>query len=134
MVIDTSAVIALLEGEVPAPALRIAIAADSIRLISSMSVLEATCVIGARRGVHAVSELRLFLYQFHIEIVAFDAAELEVAQTAWLRYGRGFHPAGLNFGDCAPYALARRSGEPLLFVGNDFRKTDVTIVDYGQPA
>jgi ribonuclease VapC len=130
MVIDTSTVIAVLLGEAAAPALRVAIATDPVRLISAISVLEATCVIGARRGVAAVSELRLFLYEFHLEIVPFDASHLEIAQMAWLNYGRGFHPAGLNFGDCAPYALSRATGEPLLFVGNDFRKTDIAAVDY----
>lgn len=56
--------------------------------------------------------------------------QLEIAQSAWLRFGRGFHAARLNFGDCASYALARFSGEPLLYVGDDFRQTDVAAVSY----
>ena len=95
-----------------------------------MSVLEATCVISARLGPLAVSELTLFLREFRIEPVPFDTPQLELAQNAWLRYGRGFHVARLNFGDCASYALARSSGEPLLFVGDDFRQTDVATVSY----
>lgn len=87
-------------------------------------------MISARLGPTAVSELTLFLREFRVDQVSFDAAQLEVAQGAWLRFGRGFHAARLNFGDCASYALARFSGEPLLFVGNDFRQTDVAGVSY----
>jgi ribonuclease VapC len=130
MVIDTSALLAMLFEEAMAPWLRRAMSSDPVRLMSTMSVLEATCVIAARLGPAAVSELTLFLLEFRIEQVPFDAPQLEVAQSAWLRFGRGFHAARLNFGDCASYALARSSGEPLLFVGDDFRQTDVAGVSY----
>lgn len=113
-----------------APRLRAAMVSDPVRLMSTMSVLEATCVISAGLGPTAVSELTLFLREFRVEQVSFDAPQLEVAQSAWLRFGRGFHAARLNFGDCASYALARFSGEPLLVVGDDFRQTDVTAVSY----
>ena len=96
--------------------------------MSTISMLETTCVISARLGPLAVSELTLFVREFRNEEVPFDTPQLELAQNAWLRYGRGFHAARLNFGDCASYALARFSGEPLLFVGNDFRQTDVAAV------
>lgn len=95
-----------------------------------MSILEATCVTSARLGPLAVSELTMFLREFRMDQVPFDTPQLELAQNAWLRYGRGFHAARLNFGDCASYALARFSGEPLLFVGDDFRQTDVAAVSY----
>jgi ribonuclease VapC len=130
MVIDTSALLAILFEEGTARPLRMAMSSDPVRLMSTMSVLEATCVIAARFGAGAVSELRLFLREFQVEQVPFDKPQLELAQNAWLNYGRGFHAARLNFGDCASYALARFSGEPLLFVGNDFRQTDVTGVSY----
>jgi ribonuclease VapC len=130
MVIDTSALLAILFDESMAPRLRAAMSFDPVRLMSTMSVLEATCVISARLGPVAVSELTLFLHEFRVEQVPFDAPQLELAQSAWLRFGRGFHGARLNFGDCASYALARFSGEPLLFVGEDFRQTDVAGVSY----
>lgn len=125
MVIDTSALVALLEDEATAPALRMALSGDPARLISTVSVLEATCVLGARRGPGAVLELSLFLSEFDFQQVPFDTAQLSIAQRAWLAYGRGRHPARLNFGDCASYALAQARGEPLLFIGDDFPQTDV---------
>lgn len=128
MVIDTSALLSILLDEETAPRLRVAMSSDPVRLMSTVSVLEATCVISARLGPMAVSELTLFLREFRVEQVPFDTDQLELAQNAWLRFGRGFHAARINFGDCASYALARFSGEPLLFVGNDFRQTDVASV------
>jgi ribonuclease VapC len=128
MVIDTSALLALLQNEPGAPALRKVLAADNVRLISAMSVLEATCVLVARRGPRSIPELELFLAEFLFEIVPFDPAQLLLAQRAWVRFGGGRHRAPLNFGDCAPYALSKSSGEPLLFVGNDFSRTDITAV------
>ena len=125
--IDASALVALLEDETAAPMLRQALSGDATRLISTVSVLEATCVLGARRGPGAVLELSLFLSEFDLEQVAFDSAQLSIAQRAWLAYGRGRHPAKLNFGDCASYALAQSRSEPLLFIGNDFSQTDVLI-------
>ena len=128
--IDTSALVALLEEEETASGLRSALAADGVRLISTVSVLEATCVLGARRGPAAVLELTLFFSEFHLEQSPFDNEQLSIAQKAWLLYGRGRHPAKLNFGDCASYALAQSKGEPLLFVGGDFSQTDVRVVPY----
>ena len=128
--IDTSAVVALLEEEETASGLRSALAADGVRLISTVSVLEATCVLGARRGPAAVLELTLFFSEFHLEQSPFDNEQLSIAQKAWLLYGRGRHPAKLNFGDCASYALAQSKDEPLLFVGGDFSQTDVRAVAY----
>ena len=130
MVIDTSALVALLEEEETASGLRSALAADDVRLISTVSVLEATCVLCARRGPGAVLEITLFFSEFHFQQVPFDNAQLSIAQKAWLLYGRGRHPAKLNFGDCASYALAQSKGEPLLFVGSDFSQTDVRAVPY----
>jgi Uncharacterized protein conserved in bacteria len=130
LVIDTSALIALLEEEETASGLRSALAADDVRLISTVSVLEATCVLGARRGTAAVLELTLFFSEFHFQQAPFDHEQLSIAQKAWLLYGRGRHPAKLNFGDCASYALAQSKGEPLLFVGGDFSQTDVRAVPY----
>lgn len=129
MVIDTSALLAILFNESASSRFRAALSEDPVRLMSTMSVLEATCVLAARHGSTAVTELSLFLREFGVEPVAFDAPQLEIAQRAWLRFGRGFHPARLNIGDCASYALAKFSGEPLLFAGEDFIRTDVTAAN-----
>jgi ribonuclease VapC len=130
LVIDTSALVALLEEEETASGLRTALAADDLRLISTVSVLEATCVLGARRGPAAVLELTLFFSEFHFQPAPFDNEQLSIAQKAWLLYGRGRHPAKLNFGDCASYALAQSKAEGLLFVGGNFSQTDVRVAHY----
>ena len=117
----------MFENESTADLLRTALVRDPIRLISTVSVLEATCVLGSRRGPAAVLELGIFLSQFHFLQVSFDGEQLPVAQKAWLFFGRGRHPAKLNFSDCASYALSQVRNEPLLFIGNDFSQTDVQI-------
>ena len=124
MVIDTSAIVAILRGEPEAGRLRAALAATTRRFISTVSVLEATCVLTSRHGSGALLDLTMFLTEFRIEQVPFQPEQLAAAQRAWLRYGKGQNPAGLNFGDCATYALAHTLGEPLLHVGADFSKTD----------
>jgi uncharacterized protein with PIN domain len=76
-------------------------------------------------------ELDLFVHRAAIEIVPSDAGQAELARVAWREYGKGRHAAGLNFGDCFAYALARASGEPLLFKGDDFTRTDIQAADPG---
>ena len=125
MVIDTSAIVAILRGEPDAARLRIALAADRRRLISTVSVLEATCVLTSRHGSGALLDLNMFLAEFGIEQVPFEVGHLVAAQRAWLSYGKGQNPAGLNFGDCAAYGLALVLGEPSLYIGTDFSRTDV---------
>ena len=102
--------------------------ADPVRLMPAVSVLEATCVLSARRCPAAVMEISLFLSEFRIQTVPFDGEQLAIAQQAWMSFGRGRHAARLNFGDCACYALARFRNEPLLFLGNDFARTDALTV------
>jgi len=128
MTLDTSAVLAVLQDEAERPEFAALIEQDSRRLISAVSVLEAAMVLEGRRGNDAGVDLDLFLLRASIEIVAFDEEQLNVARTAFRRFGKGRHAAGLNFGDCAAYALAQWSGEPLLFKGTDFTATDVTRV------
>lgn len=82
-------------------------------------------VLEGRRGEDAGLDLDLFLLRASVETVPFDAEQLRLARTAFRRFGKGRHAAGLNFGDCAAYALAQWSGEPLLFKGDDFAATDV---------
>ncbi|EHK52560.1 type II toxin-antitoxin system VapC family toxin [Allomesorhizobium alhagi] len=125
MVIDTSAIVAIALNEPEAPSFEQRIADDPVRLIAAATVLEAAMVIETRLGEPGGSELDLWLHKAGIEIVAVDAEHADQARRAWRRYGKGRHPAGLNFGDCFSYALAALTGEPLLYKGNDFSQTDI---------
>jgi len=125
MVIDTSALIAILFGEPEALFFTRAVADAPRKLISSFSALETGIVVEARKGEAGGRELDLLLHRAQIEIVAMNADQTELARAAWRKYGKGNHPAGLNIGDCCAYALAKYSGEPLLFKGNDFSQTDI---------
>ena len=93
--------------------------------MSAFSVLETGIVVEARKGEAGGRELDLLIHRVQIEIVAMNADQTELARAAWRKYGKGNHPAGLNIGDCCAYALAKYSGEPLLFRGNDFSQTDI---------
>jgi ribonuclease VapC len=125
MVIDTSALIAILFGEPEALFFTRAVADESRKLISAFNALETGIVVEARKGEAGGRELDLLLHRAQIEIVAMNADQAELARTAWRKYGKGNHPAGLNIGDCCAYALAKYSGQPLLFKGNDFSQTDI---------
>jgi ribonuclease VapC len=125
MVVDSSAILAVLLREPERDAFATAIADAGTRLVSSVNALEAAIVVAARKGPSGLRELDLFFHRAGIEVVSFTAAHLGLAREAWERYGKGRHPAGLNLGDCCAYALARHSGEPLLFKGGDFGRTDV---------
>jgi len=128
MVIDTSAILAVLLGEPDAEDLSRVIAQDSKRLVSALSALEAAIVIHTRKGPAGTRELDLFLHSARATVVSLDADQVLLARTAYEKYGKGRHPAALNLGDCCSYALSRSSGEPLLFKGNDFSKTDILTV------
>jgi ribonuclease VapC len=125
MVIDTSALIAILFGEPEAKSFSQAVADESRKLISVFNALETGIVVEAKKGEAGGRELDLLLHRAQIEIVAMNADQAELARTAWRIYGKGNHPAGLNIGDCCAYALAKYSGEPLLYKGNDFSQTDI---------
>jgi ribonuclease VapC len=125
MTLDTSAVLAVLQDEAERSEFISLIEQAPRRLISAVSVLEAAMVLEGRRGDDAGSDLDLFLQRASIETVAFDQEQLLAARAAFRRFGKGRHAAGLNFGDCASYALAQCSGEPLLFKGTDFAATDI---------
>ena len=128
MVIDTSVLAAIAFNEPEATDFRERIADDPVRLISAATVLEAAMVIETRLGGSAGADLDLWLYKAEVEIVPVTAEHADHARRAWRRYGKGRHPAGLNFGDCFSYALAASSGEPLLYKGNDFSQTDIRSV------
>jgi ribonuclease VapC len=125
MVIDTSAIVAIALDEPEAPAFEERIADDPVRMISAATLLETAMVIETRLGARGGGELDLWLHKAGVEIVAVDAELADSARRAWRRFGKGRHPAGLNFGDCFSYALASLRQEPLLFKGSDFAETDI---------
>lgn len=131
MVIDTSAVLALLFNEPEADDIEVAIDADPVRLMSAASYLETAIVVESRLGDAGGRELDLLLHKAAVEIVATTGEQAEAGRDAWRRFGEGRHEAALNLGDCFAYALASTSGEPLLFKGADFSKTDVARVVLG---
>jgi ribonuclease VapC len=102
-----------------------AIATAPTRRISAATLLELGILTESRRGRHGAAALDEFMLRSRVEVVSFDAEQAEIARDAFRRYGRGRHAAGLNFGDCFAYALAKFSGESLLFKGDDFARTDV---------
>lgn len=126
MVVDSSAVLAVLFNEPERDAFADALSAAAVRLMSSVNVLEAAAVASSRKGPHGARELDLLLHRAEIEVTPFTPDHLRLAQEVYERYGKGRHPAGLNLGDCCAYALARYTGEPLLFKGIDFPRTDIT--------
>jgi ribonuclease VapC len=130
MVIDTSALVALLEMEPEAARIAQAIEADPVRLVSAATLVETTIVLEARRGEAATRELDLAIARAGMVIEAVTPEQADVARHAWRRFGRGRHPAGLNYGDCFSYALSSVNGEPLLFKGDDFTQTDVRAARY----
>lgn len=124
IVIDTSAIVAILTGEHDAPSLLECIAVAPQRCISAANLLEARLVLEIGRGLEPerISEL---LTRWQVEIVSFEPADVDLAFDAYRRFGKGRHAARLNMGDCAAYALAKARGWPLLYKGDDFALTDI---------
>ncbi len=126
IVIDSSALIAILRREPEADGFLQIIAEAVSCLLSSVSLLETSMVLAGRTGdATSWTELDALIARARIEVVAQDAELTEAARAAFLRYGRGRHPAALNLGDCASYALAKHHDVPLLFKGADFPRTDL---------
>jgi ribonuclease VapC len=125
MVIDTSALVAMFANEPEAAAFEAAVEADATRLMSTASFLEAAILIETRYGEPGGRELDLWIHRAEVSLVPVDTDQVEIARNAYRRFGKGRHPAGLNFADCFAYALVVVSGEPLLFKGDDFSRTDV---------
>ena len=126
MVIDTSALLAILQNEPERSAYNRAIELADTRTLSTASFVELSMVIESRYGPEGTRDLDLFLSRANIELIPVSSDQAYVALQAFRQYGKGRHPAGLNFGDCFSYALAKSLGEPLLFKGNDFSQTDLT--------
>jgi ribonuclease VapC len=133
MVMDTSALLAILLGEPEAEDFSHRIAADPKRLVSAFSALESAVVLHARKGPTGVRELDLLLHSVGATVVSLDADQVLLARSAYEKFGKGHHPAALNLGDCCSYALSLSSGEPLLFKGNDFSRTDIAKVERSGP-
>jgi ribonuclease VapC len=125
MVLDTSAIAAILFAEDEAERFSQAIEDDPLRLISAGTALECSLVIESKLGEAGGRELDILLLRAGIETIPFNAEQLAIARQAFRDFGKGRHPAGLNYGDCFSYALSMTSGEPLLFKGGDFAKTDI---------
>jgi ribonuclease VapC len=125
MVIDTSALVAIFVAEPERQGFLDRILDAESRLISAANALETGIVLEAKRGEAAGREFDLFLVSARFQIVPVDAEQIEIARSAWRKYGKGHHPAALNFGDCFAYALAKSSGEALLAKGTDFAQTDI---------
>jgi ribonuclease VapC len=125
MVIDTSAVLAILQDEPERRVFVESIEAAETRSISAASFVEASMIIDSRFGPDGVRDLDLLLARAGIAMIPVDADQAFLARQAFRDFGKGRHPAGLNFGDCFSYALARTLGEPLLFKGRDFSRTDI---------
>jgi ribonuclease VapC len=125
MVIDTSALAAVLFGEKEAARYMAALEAVPRCFMSSFSWFETAVVVAARKGEAGIRKLHELSSEIGIEYIPFDKGQAEIAFDAWLRYGKGRHPAGLNIGDCAGYALARTTNKPLIYKGRDFQKTDI---------
>jgi len=125
MTIDTSALLAILQDEPERRAFNEAIEAADGRMVSVATFVEVSIVLEARQGAEGVRDLDLFIERAGIELVDVTAEQGRLARRAFARFGKGRHGAGLNYGDCFAYALAVARGEPLLFKGDDFARTDV---------
>ncbi len=125
MIVDTSAVLAVLFDEPDAERYVRALAGASRCRMSVVSFLEAAIVLESRAGPAAGPDLDLLLERAPIELEPVTLEHAQAARRAWRRFGRGNHRAALNFGDCFAYALAEATREPLLFKGQDFALTDI---------
>jgi ribonuclease VapC len=125
MVIDTSALLAILLNELERRRFNEAIEAADSSVVSVANFVETSIVIETRFGAEGLRDLDLFLGVAGIEVVEIDIEQGHAARRAFSEFGKGRHPASLNFGDCFSYALAKVRGERLLFKGNDFTKTDI---------
>ena len=127
MVFDTSALLAILLDEPERRAFTETIEATEVRLLSAASFVEVSMILESRHGAEGVRALDRLLAAAKVEIIAVDLPQAHAAREAFRQFGKGRHPAGLNFGDCFSYALAKGRSEPLLFKGGDFSQTDILL-------
>ncbi len=128
MVIDSSAVAAILFDEPDGKWFEAAILTDAVRIMSAASIVEISIVLDRRYRDKTPGELDLFVARTRINVISFSLEQAEIARQAHRQYGRGRHKAGLNFGDCFSYALSKVSRESLLCKGNDFALTDLAVI------
>ena len=128
MIIDSSALLALIFRESQAERIAAVLSESGFRAIGAPTLVETAIVLAAKLGEASRPILSRLIEGLDLVIVPFTAAHGREAREAFLRFGRGRHPAALNYGDCLTYAVAKLAGQPLLFVGNDFRHTDLEIV------
>ena len=129
LVVDSSALIALLFEEPEADAIGRALDRTRSPVMSAATMTELFIVAEGRRGTRGRETASMLLEQAGVRIIPVDHHTSDLALTAWRRFGKGRHPASLNFGDCFAYALASHFELPLLCVGSDFARTDLTVVD-----
>lgn len=125
MTLDSSALLAILLGEAGSLDLVDQILEADVVRVGTPTLVETTMVLASRRGKPSYKEVTRLVEELGVTVVPFGAAEWEAANDAHYRFGRARHPAALNFGDCLAYAMAATAGDSLLFVGNDFTKTDI---------
>ena len=125
MVIDTSALLAILQDEPERRAFNEAIEAADSRCLSTATWVETSIIVESRYGAEGLRDLDLLISKASIDLVSVDVEQAHIARLAFSRFGKGRHPAGLNYGDCFSYALATALGEPLLYKGGDFARTDI---------
>ena len=125
MVLDTSAIVAILQDEPERPTFTRLIGTDPQPLMSAVTRVECTFVVEGRKREPGRKELELFLREAEVDVVAVTPEQADLACEAFRRFGKGRHPAALNIGDCFAYALAKAMREPLLYKGADFSRTDI---------
>lgn len=130
LVLDTSVLVAILLEEPPAVRLVTALAVADARRLSAASLIEAEIAVTRRGGEALAARLDALLDDLGIDVAAVTQPQVALARAGYRQFGKGRHPAALNFGDCFSYALAKERGEPLLFVGEDFSRTDLKAAAY----
>lgn len=128
MVVDSSAILAILLREQDGPGLAEKISTARTKIMSPVSRVETGIVSAARKGGSGAADVARLLETLGVTVVDFTAGQARIALEGWRRYGKGNHPAALNFADCCVYALCKATDEPLLFKGNDFSQTDLKLV------
>jgi ribonuclease VapC len=130
VIVDTSALLSILQQETDAARFARALALHPGSQMSAVNWLEASMILYVRQDEQGIRDLDGLVAHYSIEVVDVTAAQAKAARRAFMRFGKGVHPARLNFGDCFAYALAKDTGDPLLFKGEDFTKTDIQAASY----
>jgi ribonuclease VapC len=130
MILDSSAIVALLLRQEPTDRLLDVVEEADICRVGAPTLLETAMVLTGRAGDHGRALLLAFMQETNMDVLSFTEAHWRVAQGAFVRFGKGRHPAALNLGDCLTYATVYVAGEPLLCVGDDFCRTDLELVEY----